>query len=272
MYLPFFACRDCTVIAHRGGRGGAPENTVPGCDWALDQGAHALEIDVQCASDGELIVIHDPTVDRTTNGTGPVSEMSVQELCTLDAGFSWADAHGRHPYRGAGVRLPTLRQVITRYPDTPLIVELKGGIGPGIADAMSDLVTATGRTDRLVVASFDAQTLRRFRKLRPGIPTNMAMTETAAFYARHLVGLHTRYRPPGGVFQVPHRYGGLPVASASFVRAAHALQMHVQVWTVNDPAEMATLLARGVDALITDYPALALRTARQSGRSTTLRL
>ena len=271
MSLLSFDTRRCTVIAHRGGRGGAPENTIAGCDWALDQGAQALELDVQLSADNELIVIHDPTVNRTTNGTGRVRDLSTAALQQLDAGHNWRDENGRTPYRGTGIRLPTLRQVVARYPETPLIVELKGGAGRAIANAMSHLLADTERTDRLVVASFNAGILHRFRQLRPRIPTNMAFTETASFYTRHLLGVHTRYTPPGNVFQVPHHYGRLPVVQQRFVEAAHACQMPVQVWTVNDRAEMAVLLSYGVDALITDYPRRALGAAAQAGRSTTPR-
>ena len=267
MSLLSFGTRACTIIAHRGGRGGAPENTIAGCDWALDQGAEALEVDVQLSADGELIAIHDPTVDRTTNGTGRVRDLSVHMLQSLDAGYYWQSEDGAYPYRGGGIRLPTLREMLQRYPDTPFIVELKGGAGPRIANAMSHLIADTGRTDRLVVASFSASILHRFRALRPRIPTNMAMTETASFYACHLLGRHTRYDPPGTAFQVPHWYGPIRVVQRRFVEAAHACQMPVQVWTVNDRAEMATLLACGVDALITDYPRRARGAAAQAGRA-----
>ena len=266
MSLLSFGMRSCTIVAHRGGRGGAPENTIAGCDWALDQGAEALELDVQLSADNELIAIHDPTVDRTTNGTGHVCNLSTRTLQQLDAGYAWHDGHGTHPYRDSGIRLPTLRQVFERYPNVPLIVELKDGAGPAIANAMSHLIGTTGRTDRLIVASFSARIVRRFRRLRPRIPTNMALTETAAFYARHLAGWHTRYTPPGTVFQVPRHYGRLPVANRRFVKAAHACQMPVHVWTVNDRAEMASLLSCGVDALITDYPHRARGAAAQAGR------
>ncbi|PEN06980.1 hypothetical protein CRI93_07510 [Longimonas halophila] len=265
MSLLSFGTGACTIVAHRGGRGGAPENTIAGCDWALDQGAEALEVDVQLSADGELIAIHDPTVDRTTNGTGRVRDLSVHTLQSLDAGYHWQSEDGAYPYRGGGIRLPTLREMLQRYPDTPLIVELKGGAGPRIANAMSHLIADTERTDQIVVASFSASILHRFRALRPRIPTNMAMTETASFYARHLLGRHTRYDPPGTAFQVPHWYGPIQVVQRRFVEAAHACQMPVQVWTVNDRAEMATLLACGVDALITDYPRRARGAAAQAG-------
>jgi glycerophosphoryl diester phosphodiesterase len=266
MSLLSFGTGVCLIVAHRGGRGGAPENTLEGCDWALNQGAQALEIDVQLSADGELIAIHDPTVNRTTNGTGHVRDLSVDTLQSLDAGYHWQGDDGAHPYRDKGIRLPTLREMLHRYPDTPLIVELKGGAGPAIANAMSHLIADTERTDRLVVSSFSVGILRRFRALRPRIPTNMAMTETASFYARHWVGLHAAWAPPGQVFQVPHWYGPIQVVQQRFVEAAHACQMPVQVWTVNKRAEMDTLLSCGVDALITDYPRRARRAAAQAGR------
>lgn len=266
MSLRTHGTRHCTIIAHRGGRGGAPENTLAGCDWALDHGAEALEVDVQLTADNELLVIHDPTVDRTTNGTGRVRALSTQALQALDAGYTWQDANGAYPYRNQGIRLPTLRELLERYPDTPLIVELKGGAGPAIANAMSRLLADTGRTDGLVVASFSLRILQRFRALRPTLPTNMALPETAWFYLRHWVGLASVPAPQGQAFQVPHWYGPVRVVQRRFVHAAHACGMPVHVWTVNDRSEMATLLACGVDGLITDYPQRARGAAAQAGR------
>ena len=249
----------CAVIAHRGGRQGAPENTIAAFDSGLNQGAHGIELDVRLSADNEVMVIHDATVDRTTNGTGRVRNQTQAELQQLDAGYSFTDTTGRHSYRGQGITIPTLREVFARYPAIPLIVEMKAERTTDLAEAMARLINDTGRRDHLIVASFDRKLLQQFRTHETGVPTNMALVETAWFYGAHLVGAHEHIHCPGDAFQVPRRYYGIPVVQQRFVQAAHACNMPVHVWTVNERAVMQHLCAIGVDALITDVPHRALR-------------
>lgn len=265
--LPFLAAQDVTVIAHAGGAGHAPDNTMEAFDTALEMGAHVLEMDLQLTSDNEVVLMHDETVDRTTDGSGRVRDMTLEEISELDAGYRWQDDHGTFAYRGAGLRVPTLGQILDRYRDVPLVIEMKTDSGDAIISAVADTVQAAGGRNDLIVASFDSEYLRRFRKKAPEVPTNLGRSEAASFYALQLLGLHRWYRPPGRVLQVPTRYSRIPVLVPGFTRRANAMGLDVQIWTINDYDEMVHVLDRGADAIITDYPDRALDAAAAFGRS-----
>lgn len=250
-----FAAHEVAVIAHSGAQGHAPTNTLAAFDLALEQGTDILEMDLQLTADGEVVVIHDGTVDRTTDGSGAVGEMTVDELQALDAGWYFEDASGGHPFRGQDIRIPTFREVLDRYPDTHLIVELKTESPVAIAEPVIDLLREYGRDDGTVtVASFSTDYLEPVRAALPDVPTNMPEGETTGFYIRQLVGLHPWWSPPGEVFQVPEYHDGRHVVTPRFVRAADRLGVDVQVWTVNEPEQMHRLLDAGVHGIMTDYP------------------
>ena len=265
------------IIAHGGAQGHAPANTLAAFDLALNQGATMLEMDVQRTADNHLVVIHDDTLDRTTDGTGAISETTLAELKALDAGWAFEDDSGDFPYRGRGVAIPTLTEVFERYPDTPMIVELKTEGGPGIIQPVIDLVKAYGREDDVVLASFSEAFLQPIREQLPTVRTNMPESESTDFFIRQLLGLHPWWQPPGDLLQVPASYTlelgpitleDMTVPTPGFVRAAHRLGLDVQVWTINDPATMHALLDAGVDGLITDYPdrARAVIAEREASR------
>jgi len=216
-----------------------------------------LELDVQLSADGVPVVIHDGTVDRTTDGTGRVRALPLEVLQRLDAGARFVDDAGRRPFKNT--RIPTLAEVFRRYPDAPLTVELKVESGGAIAEGVAHVIRQTGRRERLVVASDSADLLQRFRAMEPTVCTSLARGEVARLYALHLLGLHRSYDPPGTLLQIPPSYKGISLTTPRFIRAAHACGLHVEVWTVNDPDVMARLVARGVDGIISDLPADALR-------------
>jgi glycerophosphoryl diester phosphodiesterase/membrane-associated phospholipid phosphatase len=257
-----FADREVSVIAHAGAQGHAPSNTLPAFDLALEQGADTLELDLQLTADSEVVVIHDGTVDRTTDGRGAVADLTLDELEELDAGWYYTDEEGGHPFRGQGVRIPTLGEVFDRYPDTHLILELKTEGGPGIVQPVIDLVAEHGRADSVTIASFDEQYLGPVRE-QLDVPTNMPESEAQAFYLRQLVGLHPWWEPPGELFQVPETHDltlpgftieDVTVPTRRFVLAAERLGVDVQVWTINEVEQMHRLLDAGVHGILTDYP------------------
>ena len=252
--VPFFAEQEVTITAHRGASGHVPENTVAAFDTALAQGADVLEMDLQLTADGEVVVLHDATVDRTTDGTGLIHDLTLDEVQALDAGYYFEDEDGAYPYRGEDITIPTLRAVLDRYPDTPLLLEMKTDSGDDIIQAVADALAAAGRSDAVMVGSFSTEYLKRFRDKKPDIPTHLGMTEALTFYGLHLVGLHRWYRAAGEALLVPPSFRGLPVATPLFIRAAGHLGLEVHMWTINDPDEMAALLERGVDGVLTDYP------------------
>ncbi len=253
--IPAATDREVSIIAHGGAQGHAPANTMVAFETALELGADTLEMDLQLTADGEVATIHDGTVDRTTDGSGPVGDLSLAALQALDAGATWQDENGATPFAGRGVRHASLREVLERFPDTPLVVELKTDGGPAIIPPVLDLLAEYGRDDgSVIVASFSEEYLAPVRAQAPRVPTNMPESETYAFYVRQLVGLHPWWSPPGQVFQVPERFDGRLVVTPRFTRAAERLGIDVQVWTVNEVEQMHRLLDAGAHALLTDHP------------------
>jgi glycerophosphoryl diester phosphodiesterase/membrane-associated phospholipid phosphatase len=250
-----FAQRDVSVIAHSGAQGHAPTNTFEAFDVALDQGADTLEMDLQLTADDEVVVIHDGTVDRTTGVPGVVRDLTLEEIRELDAGWYFEDEAGGHPFRDQGVTIPTLTEVLDRYPDTHLIIELKTDGGEAIIQPVIELLRDHGRDDGTVtVASFSSDYLVPVRDQLPDVPTNMPEGETTGFYVRQLVGLHPWWSPPGELFQVPEYHDGRHVVTPRFVRSAERLGIDVQVWTVNEVEQMHRLLDAGVHGIMTDFP------------------
>ncbi len=242
------------VIAHRGASGHAPENTLPAFRRALEMDADMIEMDLRLSADGHVVVIHDATLDRITDGTGPVAERTLAELQALDAGYAFAGPGGAHPYRGTGVRIPTLAEVLDAFPDARMLVELKAGAGESLADSAAAVLARHRAGGRVLVASFDSGYLRRFRHRMPGVPTGAGAGETARFYVAQLAGLDRWYRPPAGFLIVPPALGGRPLVTPRFLRAARRLGVEVHVWTVDDPGAMRRLAASGVDGILTRHP------------------
>jgi glycerophosphoryl diester phosphodiesterase len=272
-------------IAHRGGADELPENTLYAFTESLARGVDMLETDVYPTADGELVVIHDATVDRTTNATGAVADLTLAEVQALDAAH-WAvpgrgvprdAAADDYVFRGlatgerampedlveagytpADFRIPTLAEVLERFPDVPLNIELKTGppAGDSMAQALADLLAEHDRTDDVVVASFQDQVLYEFKRLAPEVHTAPALVETAALKGASLAASPGVTAPLHHVYQVPVGQFGVTVVDADFVADAHANGMAVHVWTIDDEAEMRRLIALGVDGIMTDRPSL----------------
>ena len=245
------------VYAHRGGAALRPENTIAAFDHGMALGADGLEFDVHLSRDGVVVVHHDSTLERTTSGQGALEQFTAAELAKLDACCNFSDGSGRHPYRGSGFGIPTMREVLLRYPTAQLIVELKRG-GARLAHAVVDEIRAARAIDRVAVGSFHSSAVRAVRAYEPALRTGAAALETRLALYRSWVGWplgQTAYRE----FQVPTRSGPTPIVTRRFVNHAHRAGLSVKVWTVNTEAEMRRLLDYGVDALITDRPDLARR-------------
>jgi glycerophosphoryl diester phosphodiesterase len=238
------------AAAHRGSRVLWPENTMPAFQGAHDLGFRVFETDLHATADGVLVTFHDPTLDRTTNATGPVASRTAAELSDVDAGHHFS-RDGDHPWRGRGVGVPTLEEVASSFPDVAMILDLKA---PGLEELLADLIRRLDLWDRVVVGSFRDARLRRFRTLTEGrVATSSGPTETLAVKAR--AWARRPATSPADVFQVPTK-AGITVVDAAFVSSAHAAGKHVHVWTVNEAHEMRRLLDLGVDGLITDRPDL----------------
>ena len=253
------------VIAHRGGAALAPENTMPAFDNGLACGVDGLELDVHLSRDGIPVVLHDPTVDRTTNGTGAVVDLTAAELAVLDAGYRFT-RDGTWPFRGRGIGVPTLRAVFDRYPRVPLLLELKTA-DPRLASRVVDLIRAVDGIGRITVGSFHEGALDAVRACEPRIRTGADTDEIKSELSAAVFGSGAR-RPPFQSFQVPEVYAGMRVVTREFVARAHEVGVSVIVWTVDREPDMRRLLEWGVDGLITDRPDVAVPVVRQwAGRA-----
>jgi glycerophosphoryl diester phosphodiesterase len=251
---PYFTTAGFQVIAHRGGSGLGPENTLTAFRRSLAAGADVLEMDVRTTADGHPVLLHDAMVDRTTNGRGAVNEMTLVQLKKLDAGYRWTADQGRSfPFRGRGITVPTLSEVLAAFADTPLITEIKEN-RPEVSQPVCDLLHQHDRITGVLVASVHAGVLERFRQACLGVATSAGPSEALWFYLLSRTGLASLYSPAMQALQVPVTFKGLAVVSRRFVAAAHARNLTVAAWTVNAEETMRRLIAAGVDGIMTDYP------------------
>lgn len=252
---PYFAGAPL-LIAHRGGSGLAPENTLAAFRRAIEWWrADVLEIDVHSTRDGEVVVIHDDTVDRTTDGTGPVAGFRLEEIRRLDAGYRFTPDGGRtFPFRGTGVGISTLEEVLRAFPEVRVNVEVKDGRAQ---ERVWEVVHAAGATHRVLIAAGHRRNRTRFDDY-PG-PTSASSEELWGFFLRFLTRTLWTYHPPVDAFQMPERHGGVQVLTPRFVREAHARNVAIHVWTVDEESDMRRLLEWGVDGLVTDRPDVLAR-------------
>jgi glycerophosphoryl diester phosphodiesterase len=247
------------VIGHRGNRAHAPENTLESLRQAVALGGDAVEFDLRVTRDGALVVIHDDTLDRTTNGSGPVALRTMTELRGLDAGAKFTPDGGRKfPWRGRGVRLPTFDDVIESLPrELPCIIELKT---PAATELLRAAVQRHGIAHRIIVAGFDPAATRPLRG------AGFALGACTPDVARLLLPALARRRIGPQLYQalcIPPRWHGIPVPIAALARALRSSGTVLHVWTINEPAVALRLWREGVQGILSDDPRsiLAARTS-----------
>jgi glycerophosphoryl diester phosphodiesterase len=235
------------AIAHRGSRLLWPENTMVAFLGAIEMGARHLETDVRVSADGVVHCIHDVTVDRTTDASGLVSDLTSEEIRRLDAGFGHASPEG-YRFRGSGAAIPTFEELITSFPDAHVVVDLKED---AVVEPMAHLVRRLNMGEQLVVGSFSDARLARFRDLTFGsVATSVGSMSARSWLMASRVGRGLSSR--ASALQLPLQSRGVRVVDRRLVDAAHASGLQVHVWTINDPAQMKELLDLGVDGLVTD--------------------
>jgi glycerophosphoryl diester phosphodiesterase len=257
------------ILAHRGASARAPENTLEAFRLAVEEGAGGLELDVHATRDGEIVVIHDATVDRTTDGSGAVAGMTLEELRRLDAGYRFSPDGGRtFPYRGRGTRIPTLAEVYAQFPDVRVNADIKE-TRAGTEEVVLRVIRRAAAEVRTLVASNHHAVVRRFRRASGGrIRTAASRREIAAFYLMSCSRLEALGHPAYDALQVPVEHKGITLVTPRFLGAAHSRDVRVDVWTINDAAEMRRLWDLGVDGVMTDRPGVlaSLLEERREGR------
>jgi glycerophosphoryl diester phosphodiesterase len=254
--MPFFGRGRPRVFAHRGGSALAPENTIAAFETGVRVGADGLELDVHLSADGVPVVVHDETLDRTTDASGPVSARTADELARVDAGYRFPGGRGDYPFRGQGLGIPRLRDVLHRHRGVPTIIEMKLD-SDALAARVADDIRAAGVIDSVCAAGYGSTSAATIRRLLPGVATSACHAEVRLAVYRSW-GRWPVKRPPFGGYQVPETAGRVRIVSPRFLRHAHAAGLEVQIWTVDAEADMERLLAWGADGLISNRPDLAV--------------
>jgi glycerophosphoryl diester phosphodiesterase len=264
---PFFADlpHRPIVIAHRGSAVLWPENTLLAFRQALDLGADILELDLRTTSDGEIVVLHDETVDRTTDGSGRVREMTYEELRRLDAGHRFFPiAPVVAPEGGHGVTVPTIDEVLSTFSTARLNLEIKEP-GNALAASLCERILHYGAGDRVLVASFHVSAVHAFRAECPSVATTATVSEAKRFLvASRFPGMP--YVPAAQALQLPERFRGIRVVDRRTTEAARQANLPLYVFTINDVQAVRRLLAAGVDGFVTDRPDVVLAEVQVTGR------
>lgn len=259
--MNFFDGPTPRIFGHRGASELCPENTLISFERAIRDGAGALEIDAHLTADGVVVVTHDDTVDRTTDGHGPVRDFTFEALRALDAGARFTAADGSTPFKGLGHKIPTLSEVLGAFPDVAINLELKSA-APGIEQAVMAVLDQHQARSRTLLAAEQLSLMERIRKVAGDTITGFSLEEALEFLMRHD---DASYVPRGQALQVPPEIEGEALVTRTFVAAAHARRIEVHVWVVNDPREIRSILELGVDGIMSDSPARALSVARELG-------
>jgi len=246
------------VIAHQGGDGLWPGETLLAYQNSVDLGVDVLEMDIHITKDGVLVLMHDETVDRTTDGTGEIENMTLEEIKKLDAGYDWSPDNGATtPFRGQGLKVATLEEVFSAFPDKRMTIEIKK-TNISMAEPFCNLIRKHNMQDKVLVASFHDDRLKEFRAECPEVATSSAKNETTIYVLLTKAFLGKFYSPKFYALQVPEESGGITVMTKGFVEAAHASNLAVEPWTINDEETMRKFIEWGVDGIITDRPDILL--------------
>ncbi len=241
-------------IAHRGGLGLSPENTIVSFQRAIKEGADILELDIRSTSDSILVLLHDETVDRTTNGKGKISELTLKEAKKLNAGYRWTENDSlSFPFRALNIKIPTFDEFLTNFKDYKLNIEIKQH-DKFIAKKLCDYLKENQIEDNIVIGSFNDEVLDEFRYHCPDVATSPGRDEIRTFYGFSYIYLNKFYYPKSDIYQLPEFFGTTHVLTKRFVNAIKQKNIPIFVWTVNDPDEMQRFIDLGVKGIITDYP------------------
>lgn len=246
-------------IAHQGGEQLWPSNTMFAFQNAVDMGVDMLEMDVHQTADGVFVLMHDETVDRTTDGSGAIKEMTFADIRELDAGEYWTDDDGQtYPFRGQGIVVPSLEEVFTTFPDMPMNIEIKPD-DAAVSQTFCQMIRDYDMTTKVLVGSFHDNAMHSFREACPEVATSMVESEIRPFWILNVVGLSSLFQSPAESFQVPETstlpvLGEVTVLTDRFVANAHKHNIMVHAWTINETEDMERLISTGLDGIITDRP------------------
>lgn len=243
------------VFAHQGGENLWPSNTLLAFENSAELGADVLDTDMHLTKDGALVLMHDETVDRTTDGHGAIRDLTLAEIKQLDAAYNFSTDNGQtFPFRGQGITVPTLEELFTAFPAKRLGIEIKQTDPLPTAQKFCAVIRQYQLESSVLVSSFRQENMDAFRKECPAVATSATENEVRFFYVLFRVGLSGLVTPNYNSMQVPEASGGLLILSPQFVEAAHKRGLAVQPWTINDEEDLKHILALGVEGINTDNP------------------
>lgn len=251
------------IFAHRGTSLMAPENTKAAFDLALRYQADVLETDVRLSKDGIVMVTHDESLQRTTNGSGLVRDYTANELKVLDAAHGFTDLNNQ-PYSGEPVSMLTLHELFELYPTVGINIDIKDTdleAANAVANVIKSRLSAGGRNQWINVGSFHASVIKQFRAKAPEVSTAATRQEVA----RLVFGSSKRIVPAYQFLQIPVAYWGIRLDGDRLINKVHRMNCEVTYWTINDTLNMQKLLKKGCDGVVTDRPDLALMAFEQLG-------
>ncbi len=250
------------VFAHRGASGGYPENTLLSFGEAVKIGVDVIETDVHFTKDNRFVVAHDGELGRICDGSGLVADYTLAELKKFDAGYGFSADEGKSfPYRGMGLSLISLEELLEEFPGQRFNIDLKAK-NPAQVPYYCTLIEKCAAVQRVLTASEHAENTRPVRGRFPGMATSFSLSEALIYYFLFRSGLlYFKKRFPADVLQIPEFFGPSRVVSDTFVEQAHKKGLRVHVWTINDEEGMRRLYGAGVDAVMSDHPSLLKRVA-----------
>jgi glycerophosphoryl diester phosphodiesterase len=261
---PFFAALPARplAIAHRGGGGHWPENTLLALSGAMALGSDLVEMDIRTTADGVLVLMHDETIDRTTDGHGRVAELSLLQLLEYDAGANWSPDGGRtFPWRGRGLKVPILAEVFAELPWLGMILDVKDAD----PQKLCTVIQGYDMEERVLVAYRRHGERVRFQNACPQVATGLSRPEASMLALLNRIGL-SRFAPIGGdAALLPEQIGRAPLVTERLLHSAARRNLRVIVWTVDEPQAMRRLLDLGVDGIMTGYPQRLLSLLESEG-------
>ncbi|MFJ5758654.1 glycerophosphodiester phosphodiesterase [Neobacillus sp. NPDC093182] len=266
----FFNHNRPLVIAHQGGELLAPSNTMASFENAANMRVDVLETDIHITKDGHLVTIHDPSVDRTTNGKGNVADLTLAELQALDAGYHFKNLDGSYSFRGKGVYIPTVEELFQRFDDMKIEIEIKDDNPPErieeIASKLWKLIEKYQMEEKIIIGSFDQKILQTFEKYAKGrVAITAGRQEVKSFVVFHKFFLRNLYVPKVDAFQIPVEDSGFDLTDQRLIDGAHRLGMKIHYWTIDDPKTMEKLIDAGADGILTNRPDLLLKLLEEKG-------
>ena len=259
MPIPYLSAEYPLRFAHRGSRILWPENTAEAFQGAVDLGYKYIETDVRISRDGVVVAFHDATLERTTNGAGPVDRWDMADLRRLDAAW-WFDESNGYPLRGAGVQVRSLSEVFDMWPDAYFNIDLKG---PNLEWAVADVIKRHRREASTMIGSFVGHRVAKFRRITRGeIGVSAGPGSVLAMVAASRVGRTVRH--PVQAYQLPYNWDTVPIGR-KLIDAIHDAGAQIHTWTVNESADMNRLLALGVDGIVSDRPDILNEVLRERG-------